>query len=317
MSSIITKGINGIYSFINPQETTFIKTPEVNVNKKPIKTSLSKVKPIVIDEEQSLEESKKVEEPEVKKFKPIVYNDEEDDTLYRMILMLLGKPLYEINNKGFYVLPINKLKNMNIVPYRHQRVFNSEHVDTLKKGIIKTGYLYHPIILVNIEDRCEISIIDGQHRFKALKALLADGVSENIMVQFEVITSRDDDASIMEIYRNVNTCEPIDMKKIISDQDYVNFIQKIKHRFGRKVIVEKDKQYRHYLIESKLKDELMRYDLLLKYPSDVLMNKIISMNDELKEMALLLNKITPIEKQRCEKYDFWLGTDFPNWVKRL
>jgi uncharacterized protein (DUF1015 family) len=209
---------------------------------------------------------------------------------------------------------------MNIQPYRHQRVFNSEHVETLKNGILKTGYLYHPIILVNIKERNEISIIDGQHRFKALKSLLSTFTAEkleSIKVQIEVINLENDDAAIMEVYRNVNTCEPIDMKKIISEQDYVGLIHKMKLRFGKKVIIESDKQYKHYLIESRLKTELMKYNLLLNIPADILINKIVNMNEELKETALLLNKLTPLEKQRCEKYDFWLGTDFPNWVKRI
>ena len=325
MSSII-KGVSGIYSWIKPQDITFVETKvEEPLNKKdPIK------KELVIEDDESFQVKndvfKKVQlkkdpvKKESFKIKPIVFNDEEDDTIYRMVLMLLGEPVYNINNKSFYVLPIKSLKNMNIQPYRHQRVFNSEHVETLKNGILKTGYLYHPIILVNIKERNEISIIDGQHRFKALKSLLSTFTAEkleSIKVQIEVINLENDDAAIMEVYRNVNTCEPIDMKKIISEQDYVGLIHKMKLRFGKKVIIESDKQYKHYLIESRLKTELMKYNLLLNIPADILINKIVNMNEELKETALLLNKLTPLEKQRCEKYDFWLGTDFPNWVKRI
>jgi hypothetical protein len=329
MSSII-KGVSGIYTnWIKPQDITFVETKDESVKKnlvieedEPVKKDLVKKDPVKKDlvKKDPVKKDLVKKDPGSFQFKPIVFNDEEDDTIYRMVLMLLGEPVCNINNKSFYVLPIKSLKNMNIYPYRHQRVFNSEHVETLKNGILKTGYLYHPIILVNIKERNEISIIDGQHRFKALKSLLStfsDEKLDSIKVQIEVINLENDDAAIMEVYRNVNTCEPIDMKKIISEQDYVGFIHKMKLRFGKKVIIESDKQYKHYLIESRLKTELMKYNLLLNIPADILMNKMVSMNEELKEMALLLNKLTPLEKQRCEKHDFWLGTDFPNWVKRI
>ena len=253
----------------------------------------------------------------------------QDDIDYELISKKLEKPVYEFNetqglikdkgyNKKGYVLDIKDLKHMNLYPYRHQRECNNTHVNSLKEGIKKTGYLYHPIIVCHIPSRKEYSIIDGQHRFNALKEITKEDVEYNIKVQIDVIDiNEDDDSMVMDVYRNVNTCEPINMKQIVLEQDYVKFIQKLKNVFGKKVIVENKRKMKHYIIETDLKNEFMKRELLVKYSFDVLLTRIIEINNELKEKMILLNKLTDSEKERCAKTDFWLSTDFPNWLNKL
>jgi hypothetical protein len=326
--SIIQKGISGFFSFGGSSEP--------------------KPKPIVIDEDD--EEIIVKSETKPKKTKKTLQVsgtsgpvsgasgpvsgasvDDEDVVVnknYNLALSILKNSLYEIKNKKVYVVDLKELKHLNLFPYRHQREYNQDHVDVLKKGLIQTGYLYHPIVLIHIPQRKEISIIDGQHRFKALKSILEsvretqglcrDGELEvNIKVQIEMLECEDDDNKIMNIYKNVNTCQPIDMNKIVLEQDYVKVIQKLKTKFGKNVINDNVRNAKHYLIESKLKTELLSHNLLIKYSEDELIKRIIRMNDDLKEQQILLGKLTEEAFKKCEKNNFWLGTDFPAWLKEL
>jgi hypothetical protein len=315
MSSLIQKGISGFFSFGGSNDT--------------------QLKPIVIDEDEDLI----LEKPTSKKpkNKPLVISGalgpvhDEDVVVnknYNLALSILKNSLYEIKNKKVYVVGLKDLKHLNLFPYRHQREYNQDHVDVLKKGLIQTGYLYHPIVLIHIPERKEISIIDGQHRFKALKSILEsvretlglcrDGELEvDIQVQIEMLECEDDDNKIMNIYKNVNTCQPIDMNKIVLEQDYVKVIQKLKTKFGKNVINDNVRNAKHYLIENKLKAELLSHNLLIKYSEDELIKRIIRMNDDLKEQQILLGKLTDEAFKKCEKNDFWLGTDFPAWLKEL
>ena len=312
MSSLIQKGISGFFSFGGSNDVE----PK------------AQLKPIVIDEDEDLI----LEKPTSKKpkNKPLVIDDEDVvvNKNYNLALSILKNSLYEIKNKKVYVVGLKDLKHLNLFPYRHQREYNQDHVDVLKKGLIQTGYLYHPIVLIHIPERKEISIIDGQHRFKALKSILEsvretlglcrDGELEvNIQVQIEMLECEDDDNKIMNIYKNVNTCQPIDMNKIVLEQDYVKVIQKLKTKFGKTVINDNVRNAKHYLIESKLKAELLSHNLLIKYSEDELIKRIIRMNDDLKEQQILLGKLTDEAFKKCEKNNFWLGTDFPAWLKEL
>ena len=240
---------------------------------------------------------------------------------YNVALSILKNSLYEIKNKKVYFIDLKDLKHLNLMPYRHQREYNQDHVDVLKKGLIQTGYLYHPIVLIHIPERKEISIIDGQHRFKALKSILeiareAQG-DVDIQVQIEMIECEDDDSKVMNIYKNVNTCQPIDMNKIVLEEDYVKVIQKLKNKFGKDAIKENSRNFKHYIIESNLKKELISHNLLIKYSEDELIKRIVRMNDDLKEKQKLLCKLPEVTTRLCEKNNFWLGTNFPNWLKEL
>ena len=303
MSAIIQKGIQGLFSF----------------GSSPVEP---RPKPIVLDEE----EEEIIVKPEVKpkKSKKTLQIDDEDvieNKNYNLALSILKNSTHEIKNKKVYVVDLKELKHLNLFPYRHQREYNQDHVDVLKKGLIQTGYLYHPIVLIHIPERKEISIIDGQHRFKALKSILESSlngeIEVDIQVQIEMLECEDDDNKIMNIYKNVNTCQPIDMNKIVLEQDYVKVIQKLKNKFGKTVINDNVRNAKHYLIESKLKAELLSHNLLIKYSEDELIKRIVRMNDDLKEQQELLGKLSGESFKKCEKNNFWLGTDFPAWLKEL
>jgi hypothetical protein len=315
----------GSCSSVDPKPIVIDEDDDDSVQKQPIS---KKPKPTVIDEDdddsvQKQPISKKPKNKPLQEGKKTPQTDEDviENKNYNLALSILKNSTHEIKNKKVYVFGLNELKHLNLFPYRHQREYNQDHVDVLKKGLIQTGYLYHPIVLIHIPERKEISIIDGQHRFKALKSILeiareAQG-DVDIQVQIEMIECEDDDTKVMKIYKNVNTCQPIDMNKIISEVDYVSVIQKLKIKFGKDAIKENTRNFKHYIIESNLKKELMSHKLLTKYSEDELIKRIIRMNDDLKEKQKLLGKLPEGTIKTCEKNNFWLGTNFPNWLKDL
>jgi hypothetical protein len=329
MSKFIKKGMQGLnfFSFgscsVEAKPIVIDEDDDDSVQNQPIS---KEPKPTVIDEDdddsvQKQPISKKPKNKLLQEGKKTPQIDEDENMDYDVALRILKIPLYEIKNKKVYFIDLKDLKHLNLMPYRHQREYNQDHVDVLKKGLIQTGYLYHPIVLIHIPERKEISIIDGQHRFKALKSILeiareAQG-DVDIQVQIEMIECEDDDSKVMNIYKNVNTCQPIDMNKIVLEEDYVKVIQKLKSKFGKDAIKENTRNFKHYIIESNLKKELMSHNLLTKYSEDELIKRIIRMNDDLKEKQKLLCKLPEGTLKTCEKNNFWLGTNFPNWLKEL
>ena len=91
----------------------------------------------------------------------------------------------------------------------------------------------------------------------------------------------------------------------------------MKLRFGKKVIIESDKQYKHYLIESRLKTELMKYNLLLNIPADILINKIVNMNEEFQELYRLWRgsetRMANNLRRDCLGWMTMICTEVPKW----
>jgi len=269
-----------------------------------------------LDDEKTQNNMVNPKESHLVKKDEIIFDDEfkyETDLEYLTNMKVFSDKIFEAssvsNKKTTYIVNINKFDLLNIKPYRHQREANYEHINNLENGIKKTGYLYHPIILCNIPYRSELSIIDGQHRYQALQNIYKKDKEFNIDVMFEIITLEiENDSLIMDIYRNVNTCEAIDMKKIIKEKDYVDFIQKIKNKFGKSTIVDMKNHRKHYILEKDLKNELIKNDFLVKYETQTLFDKFIMLNERYRKMIETnIEKYNKNDVERCRKNNFWLG----------
>lgn len=257
-------------------------------------------------------------------------NPEDDETFdeYKNLKNnIFNKLLYKIENKSVYVIELKDFDNFNLYPYRHQRDENKNHITVLQTGIKETGYLYHPIILCDISSRKELTIIDGQHRYNALKNIRMTNKQFNMIVEFEIIEIKDTDEFnsdniVMDIYRNVNTCEPVDMRKLLVEKDYVDFIQKLKKKFGDTCIVDKKNKMKYYLIERELKKELIARELLVHYSIENLYKKIVRMNDTTEKRKSLEHgveegRISEKGIEKCKANNFWLAVYFPEWLDRL
>ena len=231
---------------------------------------------------------------------------------------IFNSPLYKIKNKTVYNIELKEFDNFILNSYRHQREVVSKHITVLESGIKKTGYLYHPIILCDIPSRRELTIIDGQHRYNALCNVRRKDKSFNMSVEFEIIElGNEDDSKVMDIYRNVNTCEPVDMRRLLQEKDYVDFIQRLKDKFGGSVIVDKKNRMKYYLLERELKKELMSNEMLVEFGNEELYNKIIKMNETEKRRVIREKEVSDKVIEKCKNTNFWLGVNFPEWLENI
>jgi hypothetical protein len=260
-------------------------------------------------DEQNVNNVVRVEDP---------VEEEEVDNYNEMKSKIFNSPLYKIKNKTVYNIELKEFDNFILNSYRHQREVVSKHITVLESGIKKTGYLYHPIILCDIPSRRELTIIDGQHRYNALCNVRRKDKSFNMSVEFEIIELENaDDSIVMDIYRNVNTCEPVDMRRLLQEKDYVDFIQRLKDKFGGSVIVDKKNRMKYYLLERELKKELLSNEMLVEFGNEELYNKIIKMNETERRRVIKEKEVTDKVMEKCKNTNFWLGVNFPEWLEKI
>ena len=105
-------------------------------------------------------------------------------------------------NKITCSVDIRELVELDLEIYMYQRQKNEEHIKKLEEGIKKTGYLYHNLILVDIPSKYTISIVDGQHRYEALKSIIKN--EYNITTICVDVIKIDDENHLIELYESIN-----------------------------------------------------------------------------------------------------------------
>ena len=284
------------------------------------------------------------------------YKDEKKEEIiikekYNKILDVLTNNIkIQTKNKITCTIDIKDLVDLDLEMYMYQRQKNEEHIKKLEEGIKKTGYLYHNIILVDIPSKYTISIVDGQHRYEALKYIVSHSVNnlnENTTrpYQNEVPQSQhswqgegthngesistigidvikiDDENNLIELYESINHYLPHDMEKIREDRRYIEFVKMIKEKFGDKSITDNQVNRKHYLREKLLKEKIQEEKLLSKYTEEELCERIIAYNKKkgkeiLKDKKKYSSSLKDIE--RCKERNFWLGfKPIDDWIKNL
>ena len=222
-------------------------------------------------------------------------------------------------NKITCSVDIRELVELDLEIYMYQRQKNEEHIKKLEEGIKKTGYLYHNLILVDIPSKYTISIVDGQHRYEALKSIIKN--EYNITTICVDVIKIDDENHLIELYESINHYLPHDMEKIREDRRYIEFVKMIKEKFGDKSITDNQVNRKHYLREKLLKEKIQEEKLLSKYTEEELCERIIAYNKKkgkeiLKDKKKYSSSLKDIE--RCKERNFWLGfKPIDDWIKNL
>lgn len=242
---------------------------------------------------------------------------------YENTTKLLGTKKFSIGFKDTHVVKATDLLKCLLKPYWIQREQDQVHINVIANGIKQSNGLYHPIILANIKPRQQYCILDGQHRFEALKRL-SDTQLANIQIQVDVITfEQDDDQWICQQYEFINTTKSFlreDLNLEISVSEIINELnKKLKenHRTSNRI---KDvnitlKQNSKVNINH-FKSELLKRVHRLNDP----VNKILQYNyecDQKQEEILKTNRIGKNVKQECVEHKFWLGINYPQWLDEL
>ena len=221
-----------------------------------------------------------------------------------------------IDDKISYFITADKLQTFNLKPYKYQRKLMEKHVQTIVEGINKSNMLYHPIVLCYIHDRNSLTIMDGQHRWNALKRL-AD--PQLVTVQVDVILCEDDDEEAMQIYKNINTNVPIDHTQLKDELKYIALVEKIRIEFGSKAIRNFNKELKevpqHLVVDSMMKEELQYRSLLAKYTPEQIIQGLKVANELLASEPN--QHLSLIDSKICKRERMYLGVMWPKAIDKL
>lgn len=241
-----------------------------------------------------------------------------DISEYEFVSRTLGAKKFSIGFKDTYVVKACELIKCNLKPYWAQRDQDQIHINVISNGIKQSNGLYHPIILANIKPREQYCILDGQHRYEALKRLSETQLA-TIQIQVDVISfEQDDDKWILQQYEFINTTKSFmkeDLKNEINVSEIINEInKKLKSRRIKDVNISLKQN-------SKININNMKSELLKRiHRLDDPVTKILQYNDECNEKHEEMFKHIRIGKnvrQECIDHKFWLGVNYPQWMDDL
>jgi hypothetical protein len=229
---------------------------------------------------------------------------------------------FEGDSKKSYVLTADKVLQFDFKPFKYQRQLLERHVQTIAEGITKSKILFHPLILGfrQSESSSSLTIIDGQHRYNALKRIETE-VLATIYLQVDVILLPDNDQQIMSFYKHINTNVPLDPLRLQEELRYVSLIDKISTAFPDCLQHyskdDKDKIPQHMVIDSWLKQELQYREILTKLSEDQVITKLKLINDHLSLDDKRKGELSMIELRMCKRNYFYLGLSWPLAVDLL
>jgi hypothetical protein len=219
------------------------------------------------------------------------------------------------SNKYSYILSANELVKFNLKPYKYQRKINKKHLENISNGIKKSGVLFHPIVCTQNCKTDEITIIDGNHRVNSL-SMIDETILKKIKIQLDIILA-DDDTEIMNIYKSINTLLPFDPNYLAKELEYVNLVEQIKLKIGPGIVQYSKKtneQEASFVIDLYLKEELQIRELLNKYSSEEIINKIVYINSYMKKYE---NELNAIQRRVCKRDNIYLGINWPECIDKI
>ena len=208
----------------------------------------------------------------------------------------IGVLLYKHNdNHLMYVTTVLRLIESKLVkPYKKQRSLQKNHINEIKKHQIKYKRAHGnldmtgTIILAQIKPdpidfdtpKPDFSIIDGQHRFYALKELIGDGYIDDCEVIVELFLV-DNENQKFELFRNINLSEPVPVNYIKVD-DIVNdcatqLMEQFPNAFSTSTRIRRPK-----ISVDKFKSVLIKKEIVKKGKitnTEELVEKILNLND--------------------------------------
>jgi hypothetical protein len=237
---------------------------------------------------------------------------------YENTTKTLGQKKFSIGFKDTYVVKAQDLLTCNLKPYWAQRQQDQIHINVISNGIKQSNGLYHPFILANIKPRQQFCILDGQHRYEALRRL-SDTQLSTIFVQVDVISfEKDDDKWILQQYEFINTTksfEKEELKEEINVSEIVtDLIKKLKTKRIKDVIISHKQNSK--LNITQFKNDLLKRVHRIEDP----VAKIVAYNQECcekHEEMFKHTRIGKIVKQECIDHKFWLGINYPQWLDDL
>jgi len=261
-----------------------------------------------------------------KAFSHILNNEICEKTPYEIQLEKINKfkKLDEDRNIKIYKISVYDLIDLDLKPYRDNRVVDDSHVFTLTEGIKNTKCIYHNLILIHNTKSQVIQISDGQHRYKALKNLsITDQKEISCWIHIHEFCT-DDNNYIFDFFKKINNNKGISIEELDKHEKILIIMKYLQEEFGsyrgNKRIYEEDVKGNPIwrLNYKDLKDELEKkwnkikimskqeiYDKMKKY-NDAFLEKYL---EERYTEKIMKNKNN---KEMLYKYNFFLNINFPN-----
>lgn len=228
--------------------------------------------------------------------------------------------LTDLNNgcmKQSFLAPLRSLGVFDFKPYKYQRKLIERHIEAIMDGIRQTVTLFHPIILVYVPSRKSLTILDGQHRWAALKRLAAlEDDLGSMKVQLDVYTFYDDnDNDIMRVYKGINTNVAIDNDVLERELEYVSLIAELKKAFSSSCIRHFKKDHEtipvQFVDDTNLKFELQYRQVLKSMKPEQVVKKLRQVNETIKACVEHTEDLSMLERRLCERNNFYLGVKWP------
>lgn len=231
----------------------------------------------------------------------------------------------KVENQISYSISADKVIDFELNSFKYQRKLMERHIESIANGLEKSLKFYHPITLA-VDDKTDtITILDGQHRWNALKKIDRKLLSE-IELQFNVIYFPDaSDTDIMNVYKNINTSIPIDPHVLNKEMSYINLVDDIKKAFPKDCIRAFNKQLKatedypqNFIIDNYLKEELQYINVLDNAtPKDIILHlKTINEFFKNNEKDAIFN-LGIGESRNVKANDFYLAIKWPKSISFL
>jgi hypothetical protein len=180
---------------------------------------------------------------QIKNIKAVKYDsdsDSDDDTesesdneidIEQNIVEALGSPVYELKDQyGIHFPRISNFIN-NVKPYCYNNILNKEHVKQLIKTFKKNNKPLYGIFVTGTDQEGNIYLLDGHHRFEALKMVYGKNrsIKQNIQVHNYMIDEIHSKRT-REIFNRINRVKPFNNDEELFRHVH-NIVSKIRSKY--------------------------------------------------------------------------------------
>ncbi len=183
-------------------------------------------------------------------------------------------------DQAYYDIYVNKFKYI-IKPYNGNRIINRDRVKNIVDKYLIKPFFIPPLIVFHIKDDDyninEYQLIDGQHRYEALKILEA---KHSIMPKFTyvILTGTLEDAK--ETFKNIN--QNVKFEDLFNYENPAELLNKITAYF-KGAVSNSDRPQSHKFNPSQLKEQIINTKLFNRVNKtvDEIFNEIKILNEQI------------------------------------
>jgi len=250
-----------------------------------------------------------VPEETVESDEEYIESDNED------VVIVDYKPLYEYNDQiTFARICIDELLKIDL--WAFNRPLDIKHVKEIKSQIIKTKYIHGIFCIAYLINEKKYYIIDGQHRYTALKDIKKKHLIKDVVVNIYTVEQEQD---IVQLFKDINNTKPLSPKET-PNLVIVSALEKLETDYPE-AIKNGDKTVYPYLLKKDIHERLKQIDINCDanelYLCIKRINKLYS-KTKITEIPNVRSKITVNTVKKTKTSNFYLGLDEKwSWIEQV